>query len=70
MLHVLHILSPKQFNVEDNQEELEINGTCKLVVCADFHTLGENVNIIKKTQQLLDAGKEIGPEVNTVDEDV
>jgi hypothetical protein len=46
---------------------LKLNGTHQLLVYADdVNLLGDNIDIIKKnTQTLIDAGKEVGLEVNT-----
>jgi retron-type reverse transcriptase len=65
------VLSPLLFNfaleyvirrVQENQEELKLNGTHHLLAYADdVKILGENVDTIQKnTGALLDAGKEVG----------
>jgi hypothetical protein len=68
-------LSPLLFNlsleyairkVQENQVGLKVNGTHQLLVCADDVSLLEyNINTIKKNAgTLIDAGKEVGLEVN------
>jgi hypothetical protein len=49
------------------QEGLKLNGTHQLLAYADYvNILGENIDTIQKsTEALLDAGKEVGLEVNS-----
>jgi hypothetical protein len=52
--------------VQDNQDGLELNGTCQLLVYADdVSILGGSIHIIKKnTEALVVGSKETGLEVN------
>jgi hypothetical protein len=69
-------LSPLLFNfaleyairrVQGKQEGPKLNGTHQLLAYADdANTLGENIDTLQKnTKALLDAGKEVGLEVNS-----
>jgi hypothetical protein len=52
-------------DIQENEEGLELNVTHQFLICADdVSLLGKTINIIKK--RLLNAGEEIGPEVNAV----
>jgi hypothetical protein len=68
-------LSPLLFNfsleyairrVQDKQKGLKLNGTHQILACTDdVNILGENVGTIEMNKEaLLDAGKEVGLEVN------
>ena len=69
------VVSPLIFNfvleyairrIQVNQEDLKVNGTHQLLVCADdLNILGISIHTIKKnTETLLITSKEIGQEVN------
>jgi hypothetical protein len=46
---------------------LKLNGICQLLVYADVNLLGYNTDTTKKnTETLIDAGKDVGLDVNTV----
>jgi hypothetical protein len=52
--------------VQKNQVGLKLNGTHQLLVYADdVNLLGDIETIKKNAQTLIDAGKEVGLEVNT-----
>jgi hypothetical protein len=68
-------LSPLLFNfaleyairkVQENQVGLKLNGTHELLAYADdVFLLGDNLDTINKnTETLIDASKEVGPEIN------
>jgi hypothetical protein len=68
-------LSPLLFNftleyaikkAQENQVEQKLNGIHKLLAYANaVNLLGDNIDTIKKTTEaLLDASKEVGPEIN------
>jgi hypothetical protein len=54
-------------NVQESQVGLKLNGTHQLLAYADdVNLLGDNIDVIKKNMEnLIDAGKEGGLEVNT-----
>jgi hypothetical protein len=69
-------LSPLLFNfaleyairrVQEKQEGMTLNGTHQLLACDDYvNILGQSMDTIQKnTEGLLDAGKEVGLEVNS-----
>jgi transcriptional regulator with PAS, ATPase and Fis domain len=53
--------------VQENQKELEMNGTYHTLVYADdTDVLGENMNTIRRKKEvLLEANRDVGPEINT-----
>jgi hypothetical protein len=51
--------------VHENRE-LKLNGTFQLMIYANIHFLGENINAIRKSMEaLLHASEEVGLKVNT-----
>jgi rRNA pseudouridine-1189 N-methylase Emg1 (Nep1/Mra1 family) len=52
--------------IQENKQELKMNGTHQLLVyAADDNLLGQNINIIKQNADvLLDVNREVGLEVN------
>jgi uncharacterized membrane protein YfhO len=52
--------------VQENQMELKLNGTYRLLVCADdVKLLEDDIDKIKKNKVKTDASKEVGLEENT-----
>jgi hypothetical protein len=53
--------------VHENKGGLELNGTHRLLVCADdVNLLGENISIIKKSKEtVLNVSEKVGLEVNS-----
>jgi hypothetical protein len=62
-----HCFSTSLWKVQDSQVELKLNGTHQMLLYADDVDLQtDNIDTIKKnTRTLVDAGKEVGLEVNT-----
>jgi hypothetical protein len=54
-------------NVQENQVGLKLNGTHRLLACAeDVNLQGDDVDTIKRnTETLVDISKEVGLDVNT-----
>jgi hypothetical protein len=51
--------------VQEDQEGLKLNRTHQLLAYADDDNIGENINTLQKNvEALIDAGKEVGLEVN------
>jgi hypothetical protein len=51
--------------VQENQVVLKLNGTHQILSYADVNLLGDNIDTINKnTENLIDASKEIGLEIN------
>jgi hypothetical protein len=51
--------------VQDKGEGLKLNGTHQLLAYANVNILEENIHTIQNTEAVLDAGKEVGLEVNS-----
>jgi hypothetical protein len=51
--------------IQEKQVELKLNGTHQLLAYDDVNLLGDNIDTIEKNiENLIDASKEVGQEIN------